>query len=131
MPNRMNYLLEWMLDYEIRSSQRYGHRLSLVVMTSGDHRSIPKKMLAGTVRRCDEFFDLGTDSVVLMGETGREGALCAVERFGFTCNGEVDLRFGVASYPEDGDSREVMLEVAKHRLRQALKGTQGPVVTAG
>lgn len=129
MPGSMNHLLKWMLDYEIRSCQRYGHPVTLVMIATGDHRPVPKHVLAKTIRSSDAFFELDSDSALLMEETPKQGALAAVERFEFVDRGVHDLRFGIAEYPEDGTSGQAMLETAIRNLLRALAGEHGPVVT--
>ena len=130
MNNQSAQVLEWMLEYEIRASHRYGHNVALVMMATSDRQSVPRSAIAKTFRACDEFFRLFSGSAVIMGETGRDGALTAIERYGFSCSGNYDLRFAVSNFPEDGETPHELITLAGERLDQALAGTHGPVVTA-
>jgi len=128
MENQMVHLLNWMMDYEIRSSLRYGHNFALVMMSTLDRQSVPKELLQGTLRGSDEFFDLAKNTALLMGETNREGALTAIERFCFFCSEDLDLRFSLASFPRDGKNSPDLLKKAQQRLAQAIHSNASPVV---
>lgn len=131
MTNQISRILEWMLDYEVRSSTRYDRDLAIVMMTTTDGKSVPQCVLGETLRGSDEFFNLEGSSAVLMGETNQEGALSAVERFGFCCDGSYDLRFSIASFPVDGDTAAELLSACNRRLNRAVTESESPVAIDG
>ena len=131
MTNQSSRILEWMLDYEVRSSTRYDRDLTVVMMTTTQGKSIPQCALGETLRRSDEFFNLEGSSAILMGETSQEGALSAVERFGFCCEGDYDLRFSIASFPADGSTAAELLSACQRRLNYALSQSKSPVTLEG
>ncbi len=83
----------------------------------------------GVLRGSDEFVELDECAVVLMGETGQESALKAVDRYRKAFNGDVDLRYAVVSFPQDGQEADSLLNAAYERLDLARQRGTGAVVS--
>ena len=90
MNDKSGPLLEYVLEHEIKNSERHGHNVSVVLLMTSNGSPIPKSALPGTIRSCDGYFDLDRATVVVMGETDTNGALNAIERYGFSCKGDSD-----------------------------------------
>lgn len=118
-----------LLDYEMRSAERYGRFVS-VVMIAADELPRVRGLLQDCVRKSDVLSDFDSSLVVMMGETDKNDALCAVNRFNNFFMNQPDLRFSVATYPEDGIRPDVLIETAYKRLHRAKKAHSGTVVAA-
>jgi len=116
------------MNYAVRVAERYSRSLSLVCIASGNGPVSYRKCLEGRTRESDEFQEFRNSAAILMGETDRAGALKAVERLGKTCGRDVDLRFSVASFPEDGEAAFAIFTKASRRLEHARNGGPGSVV---
>lgn len=124
--------LESLVDYELRCSRRYNRPVSLVMVDASELAMEDLRGLLGRViRGSDQFLELGARGVILMGETTREGALSAIRRYKESCGSEIDVRFGVACFPEDASSTEELLTVARRRLDKAVTLEPGAVVAGG
>jgi hypothetical protein len=123
--------LEALLDYEIRSSSRNRHFVTVVVMTTGDGASDFRDLLGDTIRESDGFFLSGKEAVIVMGETDQPGALRAVMRFKEKTDDRCDIRYGISSYPVDGQSGAELLDQARGRLGRAGAMKRGAVVASG
>lgn len=119
--------LEWLLDYELCLALRHQRNVSLVLMTDVKGE-LNLGVLEGLIRRSDELFRLRHDAALLMSETSKGGALKAVERYREACLGQYELRFAVASFPNDGRLTGVLLNVAHRRLGRARASLHGTVV---
>lgn len=123
--------LSWLLEYELRSAERYRRFVSLVLMSRTNGSTQCKKLLEGTIRGSDEVFENQENAFILMAETDLSGALTAIERYKTKCDVAVDMRFSVASYPSDARAAETLLSIGHRRLSKAKGGKCGAVVSAG
>ena len=111
--------LEQLLDYEICAAQRYRRFVSLVLMQSlnGDSPKF-RGFLADTVRGCDQLFELADGNYIVMTETPQQGAMTAAKRCKQSFNEmfhDVRWRFGVATYPADGENSSQLIAAALDR----------------
>jgi diguanylate cyclase (GGDEF)-like protein len=137
------------LDEELTLAQRGQTSLALCVLDVDDFKRINDEQghpagdrvlvdVAGCLRRDGEAFRLGGDefALVLPGREGREAADVAgavVARLSTlepSPAGRVTVSAGVASFPEDGGTRDELVECADTRLYRA-KSTGGNRVEAG
>ena len=89
------------------------------------------RLLKNTVRASDQLFTLGGQTAVLMSHTAKDDARRAVERYQSRCNGEVDVRYSIASYPDDGGAVADILKTAEQRLAEAKRAGFGAIVSSG
>jgi hypothetical protein len=89
------------------------------------------KLLKNTVRASDQLFTFNGQSAVLMAYTSKYEARKAAERYQTRCNGEVDVRYSIASYPDDGGVVADILKTAEQRLVQAKRAGFGAIITGG
>lgn len=75
--------------------------------------------MGDTVRDNDEFVEVDKDAEIIMGEADQDVAGKAVERYETKCNGAVNLRFSIVSYPKDKPFADVLLRLAQERLYKA------------
>jgi len=123
--------LEWLLNYEINLASRYRNFLSLVFLTpTSGQRVDVEELLETSMRDCDEFFHLEDSSAILMAHTGMSEAQEAIDRIKLMCNGTIDMRYSVSSYPEETSVGE-MMEAAVSRLHLAKSREYGAVVVDG
>ncbi len=66
-----------------------------------------------------------------MGETNGAGAMKAVERFKSGLNGHSDVRYAIASFPDDGEAAGKLFMSARRRLDLARSKGPGAVVASG
>lgn len=123
--------LEWLLDYEVRSSVRYRRFLSIVLVACSDGRDAKQLACTNTLRESDARFEVEDGLAIVMGETDRLGALVAVERFRRRCGEGIDLRFAVVSFPVDGYIVSDLLATAYRRVSRAKTLHPGAVVATG
>jgi len=123
--------LEWLLGYELRGAARHRYFVSVVMMAPHDEKISMIQLLKNTVRASDQFFTVEGESAVLMAHTARDEARKAVERYRNRCNGEVDVRYSIASYPDDGGAVADILKTAEQRLIQAKRAGFGAIVSGG
>ncbi len=123
--------LDFMVNYEIRSARRYQRFVSMVIVGKGEEDENFHTLFPDVVRDSDECFCTDQGAFVLMGETDGTGALTAIDRYKDFFEGTADLRFGVASFPFDGNSADELISTAVRRLNQARDGDNGAVVTTG
>lgn len=120
--------LEWLLAYQLKLAARHRYFVS-VVMVASDRRDINiKGLLQDSLRECDEFFDLQGRNAILMAHTGKDEAYEAVQRYLAQCNGEVDLRYSIVSYPSDGGAVGDIVAKGEQRLTLARRLGYGAVV---
>ena len=120
-----------LIDFELRVSDRYKRYLSLTMIASGDGPVSISKTLEDVIRISDELVDLEGSTTLLMPETNMQGAMTAIRRFKTKCNGTIDLRFAVVTYPRDGKSAGVLVDKVVHRLDKAKAGATGEGVASG
>jgi hypothetical protein len=123
--------LEWLLDYELKQSVRHRRYLSLVILSPDKDSKKLKKVLEDSFRCTDPVFSVNGTLVVLMGETDKNGAVRAVERYQKTVNGSMDVRYSVASFPEDAKEAEKLMHAAYRRLETARTSRTETVVIQG
>jgi diguanylate cyclase (GGDEF)-like protein len=144
--NRRSFVRE--LDAEIERSRRYGRRLALAIGDLDGFKEINDSdghpagdralehvaaLLGGAVRASDAVFRIGGDEfALLLPETAASEARDVAERVAATIAGdttmahELAISFGVALYPEDGDSSKELIWRADKALYEA-KRSQGDV----
>jgi len=123
--------LEWLLDYELRSSMRYGRAVSLVMVSAINPNADLKELLRPILRESDELFETGDDATILMGHTDCDEALAAIRRYKGDPNLEMGLCFAVASFPDDGRTVQELLTSVRRRLSKAVTLGRGVVVATG
>ena len=125
-----NYLLR-LFDFELRVSERYKRCLSLTMIAAGNGPVSISETLEDAIRISDELVDLEGSITLLMPETDIQGAMTAIRRYKTKCDGTIDLRFAVASFPRDGKSAAALVDKAVQRLNKAKAGAKGEVVASG
>ncbi|GEM_PF-1826251 len=122
--------LEMILDYELRSALRYRRFASLVLISHSPDREL-MQVLDGNLRACDQVFEINSNVAVLMAETDKAGALIAIGRIREVSKGLLDVRFAIASFPEDARGTAELLWAAHRRLDKAQDQEVGTAVTVG
>lgn len=120
--------LKRLLDYELRSAARYRRFVSLLMVTPAKQGVKLHQVLREHVRSSDEYFELDGEAAILMGETDSSEALQAANRYLQLCNGDIDLRFAVASYPSDARVASDLLSTVHRRLAVARSGAEGAII---
>jgi hypothetical protein len=123
--------LAWLLGYELRLAVRYRCYVSVVLMASQSGTFKMGQLLKHTLRESDRQFAVNGYDAILMPRTANSEAQRAVDRFKALCNGEVDVRYSVVTYPGDGGTAATMLNKAKRLLAQARQAEFGAVITSG
>lgn len=123
--------LEWLLGYVFRLAARHRDYVSVVMVCTREDKINVRQLLRDTLRDSDEFFELGRHSAIVMPYTGREDARNAVERYQARCNGEVDMRYSIASYPGDAGTVGDMLRTGERRLEKAKGAGFGAMIGNG
>lgn len=125
--------LKWLLDYELNQSIRHRRFLSLVMLAprNGHNRQRFRSILDDLVRCSDPVFSVNGTVAVLMGETDKNGAVRAVERYQETVNKAIEARYSVASFPEDARETEKLIHTAHRRLETAQTFETETVVSRG
>jgi len=113
--------LKWLLDYELNQSIRYRRFLSLVMLApkNGDNRQRFRSILDDFVRCSDPIFSINGTLAIVMGETDKKGAVKAMERYQETINNVIEVRYSVATFPEDAKDAETLIHTAQRRLETA------------
>ncbi|HEY7621005.1 MAG TPA: sensor domain-containing diguanylate cyclase [Solirubrobacteraceae bacterium] len=144
--NRRAFVRE--LDAEIERSRRYGRRLALAIGDLDGFKEINDSdghpagdralehvatLLGGAVRTSDAVFRIGGDEfALLLPETGASEAREVAERVAqaivrdTTVPHDLAISFGVALFPEDGDSSKALIWRADKALYEA-KRSEGDV----
>ncbi len=145
-------LFEEYFDKELNRARRYNQHLALVIMDlhrfkevndrhghlKGDEAlRIAATTLRKSLRTSDYAFRIGGDEFALMlpqSDPDQAGALGRRVRAVYgsaiqTVHLDVplDLDYGVAVYPEDGDQKEVLIRVADERLYQLKLSNRAPI----
>ena len=123
--------LEWLLGYMFRLAARHRDYVSVVMVAACEEKISVEHLLSDTVRESDMFFELGGRSAILMAYTGRDEAHKAVKRYQARCNGEVDLRYSIASYPGDAGTVADILKTGEERLEKAKCAGLGATISNG
>ena len=119
------------VNYAVRVSERYQREFSLVMLSGGDDNSDVPQMFTPHLRRSDELLEFRDCAAVLMGETNSAGAKKAVERFQRECSGKVDVRYAIATFPDDGEAAGKLFMSVRRRLDVAQHQGPGAVVASG
>lgn len=120
-----------MLEYELEAAERYRRFLSLVMVADPERTGPVESIIGESLRQSDIMALLDGAAVILMSETNGDGARVAIERFkdgGYSNN---DLRFSLATFPEDGRGVESLIAIASRRLQKAFAGLPLSVVASG
>lgn len=129
--------LKQLLDHDFQCAKRYRHFISLAMIVSCSERISPSQVMRMTkeiFRESDELFYLGDRIVILMNHTDAQDGVKALLRLRNYYNSNFDVRYALASYPDDGGSSSVFtnstafLEMAELRLDRALRGGYGQLV---
>lgn len=130
MAPQVNFL-QRLLQYELRSAERYRRYVSIVMVKTGDTVEQFRQLLSDTIRDSDELEPLGDGAAILMGDTDTDGALCAIGRYKQRCGDQLDMRFAIATFPADGREADGLLQAAARRLALSAAAGAGAVVTTG
>lgn len=125
------YLLSWLIDYELRSAERYRRFVALLLLSCPAGRHRLRGLLARTKRECDRLFELDQEYAILMSETDQAGALAALRRYQELGDEALDLRGAVVAFPEDGANCLELLKTLYRRLELARVLERGAVVSSG
>jgi len=134
-------LFDEMVDKELNRARRYAHSLSLVILDLHRFKEVNDKhghprgdevlhAAAATFRKAlrtsDSAFRIGGDEfALLLPQTDSAQASALSRRIGFVFSElqrpldlsiHVSIDHGVATYPQDGDSREQLVRIADERL---------------
>lgn len=150
--------LAFVLDSEIYRASRYGYKLSLVFIDLDRFKAVNDRyghqigskllfriaeLLKGHIRLIDSAFRYGGDEFVLVfPQTAKADALIAVRRLRellrtrqFLEDDGIDhlvtASFGIASFPEDGTSREGLIAAADEAMYRAKGRNRDEIVLAG
>jgi len=125
--------LKWLVDYELNQSVRHRRFFSLVMLapSNGYNRERFRSVLGDLVRCSDPVFSVNGTVAVLMGETDKNGAVRAVERYQDTVNKALDVRYSVTTFPEDANDTEKLISTGHRRLETAQTFETETVVSRG
>ncbi|MBI5094590.1 MAG: hypothetical protein HZB26_19420 [Candidatus Hydrogenedentes bacterium] len=120
-------LLRWAVNYELRCCERYRRFMSVVYVSHEGRERFPDAF-SDVLRSSDVLVKAHSSSALLMGETSKQGALRAVERFKSQCGDLINMKYAVASYPTDGRTADDLLSTVRERLAAAMNRENGVVV---
>ena len=123
--------LEWLLEYELTQSTRHRRFASVVMLSANGSTKNLDRIFKDVVRDSDPLFFVNGTMAVLMGETDSSSALRAVERYREAIGGTMDVRYSVASFPEDGRVPSDLMGAAQRRMDVANTMDSGSVVAHG
>jgi len=125
-------VLRQVLQYELHSAERYRRFVSLVMIsTDSESYGRVRKVLCAHVRNSDLIAGTDGSIVVLMGETDKAGALCALDRYLRLFHNNVELYCSIVTYPSDGGMPDRLIPLAYRRLKAAKSTGPRSVVAAG
>ena len=87
MSQNANFLKN-LLEYELRSSERYRRFLSVIKVRTKNQGVHLAEFLRETIRESDEMALDEGEATILMGDTDAEGAIAAVDRVKAKCGGD-------------------------------------------
>lgn len=119
------------LQYELWAAERYRRYVSLVMVHAPIGIHGLKDTLDANVRQSDVLAYTDHTMVVLMGETDKNDALQALERYNGFLGNQFEARFSLVTYPADDASADALIGIAERRLQQAKSGGAGTVVCSG
>lgn len=112
--------MDWLLNYEICASKRYRRSVSLVVFACDDeHTDQMNRYLRDFIRESDIAYTMGPRTLLVMGETSKEDAQIAIQRFREFSQEMMDIRYGVSSFPGDGKCIKDLVNKAHRRYDMA------------
>jgi len=148
-------LFEEYFAKELNRAQRYGHHLTLVIFDLHRFKEVNDRLghqqgdrllqaasrtLRKTLRASDYAFRIGGDEfAVLLPQTGPEQAAALTRRIRASYDADIRpmnlelltaLDYGLAVYPADGETIEVLTRVADERLYEMKRGAQIRVTPA-
>ncbi len=124
-------VFDGILRYELNGAERYRRYVSLVLVHSPtDHEGL-KAVVGPHMRNSDAVASYDHTIAVLMAETDKHDALCAINRYNDALRTRFDMRFSVVTFPADDTSAESMMSTAERRLHMAKNGGEGNVVFEG
>lgn len=118
-----------LLEYEINSAERHSRYVSLLMISSKEDLPRVKAIVSDNVRKTDVYSSFDHSIVILMGETQKTDALGAADRFKRLFPEDQDLRFAIATYPDDEVKPEGLIRTAYDRLNKARECPDLPVVS--
>jgi hypothetical protein len=120
-----------LLNYELHSANRYRRFVSIVAIgtTNGIPEELPKVMHEAT-RDVDVLLQGQDQWTILMPETDTRGVMAAIKRY-ISRSGQLDLRYGAASFPADALDEDELLSVAFKRLENARRQPETVIVAEG
>lgn len=122
--------LEWMLDHELLLAERYRRFVSVTMIKSDSPRK-QRELIAGTIRNSDVYFEFNDSlGAVLMSETDTSGAITAAHRYCENCEGVAQMRFAVASYPQDHLPASEFVSTVYQRMKAASDMGPGAIVSS-
>ena len=116
MNNENGNNLEWLLDYELKQSIRHRRFVSLVMLSANGNKKNLNRILKDIGRDTDPVFLLSDAIAILMGDTDTTGALRLVERYREMSQGAMDIKYSVATFPDDGRSPDNLIHMAHRQL---------------
>jgi hypothetical protein len=123
---------EWLLDHELRLAVRHRCYVSVIMMMPRSKKDVSvERLLKQTLRESDCHLVVEGQDVILMPRTTKREAYRAVKRFKELCNGEVDVRYSIVTYPGDGGTVHSMISTAKRRLIGAGRAGFGAIISSG
>ncbi len=117
-----------LLEYELNAAERYSRYVSLLMISSKDDLPRVKSIVSDNVRNTDVYSSFDHSIIILMGETQKNDALGAVNRFRRLFPGQQDLQFAIATYPDDEVKPEGLIRTAYDRLNRARQHSELAVV---
>ncbi len=116
------------IDHLKRYNEKYGY-------IRGDRViQIMSELIRSTIRRSDMAARIGEDKfIIMLGKTDESGASITINKLQETIEsysfpdghtqpfGKITISIGYAVFPEDGDSPETLVKVARQRLSKAKK----------
>jgi len=98
-------------------------------MTSESESMALKEALCDSLRDSDFITEFRGCINILMSETDKEDALLAIKRFETKQSFLDELRFSIASFPEDGTTYQDISRKASERLNDVNSTVQGAIVS--
>lgn len=132
MPSEEQSFVKKLLKYELNAAERYRRFVSVVMVASADGLDKIKHILQETLRSSDIMEEYEGAAVVLMSETDSCGALSAIARYRERIMGRTeDLRFALATYPNDEGGADGLFDTAARRLQNCSAREFGAVAMMG
>lgn len=111
-------------QYELNSAERHRRYVSLMMIHSPIDQEGMEEALGIHGRDSDIMAQVDGSMAVLMGETDQNAALRAIDRYNPVLEEQYAPHYSLATYPSDDHKPDVLLEMAKQRLKRAKTGTE-------